>query len=103
MLVFRSHWSIKNDHRLEAMHNDEDRGRTNTLELALTASGSDKARVVLNRACSATTGPATSPANWQSGSTSRIWRMFVVHQSSSNPGQDRALASNPEEPHLIGK
>ena len=60
---------------------------TNTLELALTASGCDKARVVHKPRLLSDNGPATSPANWQSGSTSRIWRMFVARQSSSDQGK----------------
>jgi transposase InsO family protein len=51
---------------------------TNTLQLALTASGCDQARVVHNRACSATTGPAMSPGSWRNGSMSSVWRMFVA-------------------------
>src|SRR5271170_2369019 len=39
-----------------------------TLRLALTASGCDKARVIHSRACSATTAPAMSPAFSQNGS-----------------------------------
>src|SRR5947208_15493491 len=38
---------------------------TDTLQMALTASGCSSARVGTNHACSATTAPATSPAIWQ--------------------------------------
>src|ERR1035437_523294 len=61
---------------------------TDTLELALTY----RKGLSINRAYSATTGPATSPASWRNGSTSTIWHMFVArpiilrHRARSNAG-----------------
>ena len=51
---------------------------TDTLQLALIASAAIRRGLSINRACSATMGPVTSPASWRNGSTSRIWRMFVA-------------------------
>jgi putative transposase len=56
-------------HRLEAVHDHEAEDVTDTLELALTASGCDSARVLHKpRLLSATTARPTSPANWPNGS-----------------------------------
>ena len=51
---------------------------TDTLDLALTASGCDQARVVHKPRLLSDNGPATSPASWRNGSTSRIWHMFAA-------------------------
>jgi putative transposase len=59
---------------------------TNTLQSALTASGCDQARVVHK--------PHTSPAHWQNGSTSRIWRMFVARPIILRP-RARSSAASP--------
>ena len=70
---------------------------TNTLELALTASGCE-ARVVHKPRLLSDNGPSYVSgelAKWLDEQCS--WRA----QSSSDPGQDRALASNLEEPHLL--
>ena len=38
---------------------------TDTLDLALAASGCDQAHVITNPGCSATMAPVTSPASWR--------------------------------------
>ena len=60
---------------------------TDTLDLALAASGCNQ-----SRACSATMVPATSRLSWRSGWMHRIWDMFALpptirrHRARSNAG-----------------
>ena len=74
---------------------------TDTLELALKASGCDRATVIHK--------PRLLSDNGSSYIADDLARRprYGAHSrrslSSANPGQDRALASNPEEPHPFGK
>lgn len=58
---------------------------TDTIELALTASGCDQAWSDTSRACSATTGRATYPATWPNGWGTRKWITFAVRRSIRKP------------------
>ena len=73
---------------------------TDTLDLALEASGCDQATVVHRpRLLSPTTAPATSRPTWPNGSMHRTWSMSAALPTTADPGQDRALASDAQEPH----
>jgi putative transposase len=54
-------------HRLEALHHMKAEDVTDTLNLALTASGCDQARVGTSRGCCRTTDRATSRPIWRNG------------------------------------
>ena len=74
---------------------------TDTLDLALQASGCDSATCrSTGHGCSATTARATSPATSPNGSrTSGMQPRPRRTLPSPDPGQDRALAPDAEEPH----
>ena len=92
-------------HRLEAVHDDEGRGRHRHA-----GAGAHGIRAAIrpgsstNRACSATTAPvyvSGDLAKWldDAGHGARSRRAL----SSADPGQDRALASDAQEPHPARK
>src|SRR5438270_13872407 len=53
---------------------------TETLQLALTASGCDKGGCGIGHACCPTTGRVTWPASWPSGSPKTPWIMFAARR-----------------------
>ncbi len=71
---------------------------TATLDLALKASGLDRAKAV-GPGFSPTTAPATSRQTWPNGSMARISATSVARLSSDDPRQDRALTSDAQEPY----
>ena len=58
---------------------------TDTLELALQASGCDQVNVHIDQDCCLTMAPVTSLANWLNGSMTREWIMFVVRPIIRRP------------------
>ena len=56
-----------------------------------------------NHDCSATTAPATSPATLQNGSKTPACTTCAERPVPADPGQDRALASDAQEPHPARK
>jgi putative transposase len=90
--------------RLEAVHGHEGWDVTDTLELALSAPGCDqvsvrdKARLLSDNGSSYISGEL---ADWLGKQEMKHVRRAAL--SSPDPGQDRALAPDPEEPHPAGK
>ena len=58
---------------------------TDTLEIALEASGCDRPRSGTGRGCSATTARPTSPATWPTGCTTRAWSTSAARRTTRRP------------------
>jgi len=76
---------------------------TDTLDMALAASGCDQAMCATNRGCLATMAPATSRGSWRTIRGPTDEPCPGCPHASPDLGQDRALASEPQKPHPPGK
>ena len=76
---------------------------TATLEMALDASGLDKPPSSSGQGCCQTTAPPTSPTTWRNGWSATTWPTSAGLHTARDPGQDRALAPDVEEPHPAGE
>ena len=72
---------------------------TDTLDLALQASGCDQVHVVHKPRLLSDNGSSYVSGDLAEWLEALTW----CARPSANPGQDRALAPNPQEPHLAGK
>ena len=91
-------------HRLEALHDHEGEDVTDTLDLALAASGCDQARVVHKPRLLSDNGSsyvAGDLADWLDSTEHGPCPRRAL--PSADPGQDRALASDAQEPHPAGE